>query len=79
MLRLGHSTPAAAQRYLHTLEGRDREPLATPVIAPPVGVSGAQLQVAARLATPALATSPTPTVLPPSAVSFSLGQKTQDS
>jgi integrase len=25
MLRLGHSTPAAARRYLHTVEGRDRE------------------------------------------------------
>lgn len=25
MLRLGHSTPAAAQRYLHTVEGRDRQ------------------------------------------------------
>jgi integrase len=25
MLRLGHSTPAAAQRYLHTVDGRDRE------------------------------------------------------
>jgi integrase len=25
MLRLGHSTPAAARRYLHTVEGRDHE------------------------------------------------------
>jgi hypothetical protein len=25
MLRLGHSTPAAAQRYLHTVEGRNRQ------------------------------------------------------
>ncbi len=25
MLHLGHSTPAAAQRYLHTVDGRDRE------------------------------------------------------
>jgi integrase len=25
MLRLGHSTEVAARRYLHTVEGRDRE------------------------------------------------------
>jgi integrase len=25
MLRRGHSTPAAAQRHLHTVDGRDRE------------------------------------------------------